>query len=512
VKKFGHPYLVGFWISILWLNATGYAGEHVSITVDLNRTFQQIDNFGASDCWSMQMIGGWSEENRNHVADLLFSRSAGIGLSCWRFNIGAGKPSDIPDPWRSAETFEIAEGEYDWSRQANEQWFLAAAKARGVERFVAFVNSPPARMTRNGRTHCSPDSGTTNLREGYERQYAGYLADILAYFHHHPDERYRVDFDWISPVNEPQWDWNDNSQEGNRASNADIRKIILALHEALNAKNLKTRILFPESGSIANFYLKEPRATRLYSSEYGNYLQACCGDPEIVACTGKVICAHAYWTDLGRALESSRKRLRAALDAYPEWQYWQTEYCPLLGTDGKGGGGRDLTMETALHTARVIHSDLTICNASAWHWWLAVSSYQFKDGLIYTDYRQKGDPETIYPSKTLWVLGHFSRFIRPGSVRLETRGTEKTDGLLVSAYRRQDGRELIVVLVNTGEMEWSVHISVNHLPKGMRLDKFTPWMTSETDDLREYPAFSKSSPFKVPPRSVVTLTGEISPK
>jgi hypothetical protein len=118
-------------------------------TVLLDEERQIIDNFAASDAWSIQKIGGWSPSNRNRVADLLFSQTNGIGLSCWRFNIGGGINSKISNPWRTAETFEIRPRQYDWTRQRNEQWFLQAAKLRGVPQFLAFVNSPPARLTRN---------------------------------------------------------------------------------------------------------------------------------------------------------------------------------------------------------------------------------------------------------------------------------------------------------------------------------------------------------------------------
>ena len=85
-------------------------------------------------------------------------------------------------------------------------------------------------------------------------------------------------------------------------------------------------------------------------------------------------------------------------------------------------GGRDLTIDTALRVARVIHCDLTLANASSWQWWLAVANEDYKSGLIYTDYRKPGDPENILESKILWALGNYSRFIRPGMRRVEMRG------------------------------------------------------------------------------------------
>jgi len=69
----------------------------------------------------------------------------------------------------------------------------------------------------------------------------------------------------------------------------------------------------------------------------------------------------------------------------------------MQGPNDESGGGRDLTMTTALWMARAMHFDLTICNATAWDWWTAVSREDYKDGLLYTDYRDEGAPVTIIP-------------------------------------------------------------------------------------------------------------------
>ncbi len=38
--------------------------EHVEIVI-LTKTHQEIDNFGASDAWTMQKIGAWSDTSKN---------------------------------------------------------------------------------------------------------------------------------------------------------------------------------------------------------------------------------------------------------------------------------------------------------------------------------------------------------------------------------------------------------------------------------------------------------------
>src|SRR5580693_5814158 len=67
------------------------------VKIDLSKTYQVIDNFGASDAWACQFAGNWPDAKRNNIADLLFSKDTlvdgspkGVALSLWRFNIGAG--------------------------------------------------------------------------------------------------------------------------------------------------------------------------------------------------------------------------------------------------------------------------------------------------------------------------------------------------------------------------------------------------------------------------------------
>ncbi|MFA6239515.1 MAG: glycoside hydrolase [Candidatus Hydrogenedentales bacterium] len=489
--------------------------KSTQVTVDMRKEFQVIDDFGASDCWTMQKIGGWQDANRDRIADLLFSTTSGIGLSSWRFNIGAGLDyANIGEgSWRTAETFEVAEGQYDWTRQANERRFLAAAKARGVDQFIAFANSPPARMTRNGMTFSSDTDDSTNLKEGYEAQFARYLADILQFFRDNPDESQRIDFDWISPYNEPQWPWIGNSQEGCRASNDDIKATILALDKELRARNLASKILTPESGILYGMWAEHKGSSDRYSEKVGDYLASFCRDPDLKNMLGNVISSHSYRYDfVPDRLVPERMKFRKAFEEYPGWRYWQTEYCIMQGPENQGGGGRDLTIKTALDVARVIHCDLTICNASAWQWWLAVSPHDYKDGLIYTDYQKPGDPETVYPSKLLWAFGNYSRFVRPGAKRIALRGANNINGLLGSAYKSPSGDQLILVFINISETQIPVSLRLAGLPRDKAITHVTPWVTSATDDLREYPPVDAKHAYSVPARSVVTLIATLRPR
>jgi O-glycosyl hydrolase len=168
-------------------------------------------------------------------------------------------------------------------------------------------------------------------------------------------------------------------------------------------------------------------------------------------------------------------------------------------------------MNTALEVAKLIHADLVLSSASAWHWWLALSIWNYKDGLLYTAWRQPGDPESIIESKTLWVLGNFSRFIRPGFVRVQLTGDHHSfDSLLGSAYLDPKTGNLVLVYVNPStdpqNVNWEFRNGNAILPQ-----QFVPWETTENENLRAHPAINIPDGFEIPPRSVVTFVGQLGP-
>jgi hypothetical protein len=491
---------------LLWPDAAPTQVHHDVIRADVQ--FQVIENFAASDAWRMQKIGAWSQASRERVADLLFSQDKGIGLSCWRFNIGGGVNPRITTPWRTVETFEIAEGRYDWTRQANERWFLQAAKERGVPQFLAFVVSPPGRMTRNGLTFTDPGPHTSNLKQGYEAQFARYMADILQHFR----DVEGLDFDYISPVNEPQWDWEGHTQEGSRWSNADVKAVLRALYPELKQRDLRTQIAMIESGNIPDMSGLDEAMTRKYGTAFGNYLGEFAGMHEMVS--GRMG-YHSYWSDrLDGQLIPHRAALARKMQQHAGWRLWQTEYCVMDGPNGEGGNGRDLTMATALNVARIIHYDLTIAGVSAWQWWTAVSEADYKDGLIYTDWRKPGDPETIYPSRILWVLGNYSRFIRPGMRRVELAG-ENHDirGVLGSAFLDEKERRIVSVYLNEAAEPHQLELRFDTGSRKWGLRSVRVYRTSDRpgDELKQYPAPVRKGMIELVPRSVTTIVAEFTP-
>lgn len=134
---------------------------------------------------------------------------------------------------------------------------------------------------------------------------------------------------------------------------------------------------------------------------------------------------------------------------------------------------------------------------------MAVTPFDYKDGLICVS-EDINDGEIRVP-KLLWALGNYSRFIRPGALRLGvTSSVEVSDlrSVMTSAYRNTDGK-LVVVMINFLDEARNVSLAVSD--NGSRT--FIPYLTSdnEADNLRALPAMVSDEAFVLPAKSVVTF-------
>jgi len=438
------------------------AWAETQLNINYDHTHQRIDGFGASDAWSIDpIIKKWELEGQQDrieaLADQLFSVENGIGLSAWRFNIGAGSAeqgdsSHIPDPMRRAQLLIPKAGsEIDQSRQRGQIRLLREAHERGVSNLVAFVNSPPHWLTKNGLTHPGDGllTGSSNLDMSRADEFSTFLVAVLAYLRGAP---VGVPVNYISPVNEPTWHWQGQSQEGNRYNNEELKTVYKSLHAALAQAGLEHDVEVdgaevPELRAALNDEYHTRFDGNIYNGGmnntphgvYKNYIDALLGDPEMRAVLGNKLSVHSYWSDAsGDRLGMLRDLLAQNITAVsPQARLWMSEFC-VLGDSGDvrkfdGPGFNVNDMELALHTARVIHRDMTRLNATAWFWWLAVTPYDFKDGLLKINPSLEAD--TLEESRLMWTLGNFSRFIRPGFYRLGLPDVDDLTGVMASAYK-----------------------------------------------------------------------------
>ncbi len=427
-------------------------------------TYQVLEGFGASGAWWAQAVGGWEEDKRQRVIQLLFDPQAGIGLSVYRYNIGGGGTSGISDDWRRAESFEVSPGVYDWSRDANAVWVLKAAHRAGVQRFVAFANSPPASLTVSGAS-AGAEGGKTNLKPGQEAAFARYLVDVTR--HLRQDEG--VPVGWISPLNEPQWDWQPSKgQEGSHYEPAEVLALTKALLQAIQDSGLDVKASLFESG--------EWKSSR-------PYIDVLLKDPAVARALGP-LSIHSYWSS-----PADRTALVAYLQqAYPGTQIWMSEWTEMKS-------GQDTGMDSALVLAGTLHADLVLGGVTSWQYWIAVSKYDYRDGLIYVNLAGHRITET----KRLWAFGNYSRYLRPGFTRLGA--ASGAPDLLVSAYRSPDASSLVLVAVNNAAAPRDLRL--RGLPGEYRAVRQVE--TSSAADLQETFSGPPAQRYTFPAQSVTTL-------
>ncbi|SHH72558.1 glycoside hydrolase [Flavobacterium defluvii] len=522
------------YISLLLITSSlSFAQRTVTISTD--NVVQTMDGFGGSDAWRTQFVGkNWPEQKKNAIADLLFSKEIdaegnpkGIGLSIWRFNLGAGSAeqgenSKVSDEWRRSECFLNADGTYDFSKQEGQRWFLQAAKKRGVEKFLIFTNSPPVSMTNNGLSFAS-QKNKLNLKDGAIPKFADFLVQSIQGL----EKKEGIKFDYVSPINEPQWEWmsnngTTNSQEGTPATNDEIYALTKSLSEKLKANKMSTEIVIAEAGQINYLYENVNAEKRDNQIDYffGKTKTNISKFPNVK----NVILGHSYFTTWPIDKQVlSRKLIAASIKQNPGLKYWQSEYCILENPGeneipGGSGGGRDLGMQTALFVARLIHNDIAVANAASWQWWTSITRVDYKDGLIYLDDgKSNGGTEPNYvrndgefhDSKLLWALGNYSLFVRPGMQRIDIPNQNEQDAandVMLTAYKDVQNKKLIVVAVNCGKSAQKYKFE---LSKGtLKNNELTPYVTSENSNLKRNNV-QKIDNLEIPARSVVTFVGEL---
>lgn len=491
-----------------------FACDPQTVAANAGQTYQTVEGFGASDCWLPNTIGQYWSDNRQQIATYLFSQNKsngqpeGIGLSVWRVNVGGGSAeqgdeSGIVNVNNRAESY-LSGTSFDWNKCAGQRYFMEQAKRFGCENFVLFVNSPLVQYTRNGKAF-SKAGGKGNLKEENYDAYSAYLATVAEHFN---AEGYNVTH--ISPLNEPQFDWDGDSQEGTGWENQYIANFARSLDKALQAKNSKTKISLAEAASWEDIYSGDDARRQvikhLFTPGSAHYV----GN---LSSVDKHVAAHSYWTyDTWDWMRTVRQKARAAADAQG-LKLWQTEWSMLGDAPSElAGGNYDMAseMDIALYMSKIIHNDLTVANVTSWSYWTSMSVERYgqknrfelikttpKGGEYSDDFTQGG---TVTPTDNLWVLGNYSLFLRPGYVRVALQHQETKD-FFGSAWMAPDNSKLVVVYTN---MNKTKGVTLNASFSGLDPKIVQVYTTSEKKHLK-YERFNPKDNVFLDPASVTTI-------
>lgn len=492
-----------------------------SVTIDARQTFQTIYGFGASDCWSPSYVGKYWTSTRDNITELLFSseiesgQPKGIGLSMWRVNLGGGSAaqgddSGIEDKTRRAESYLTDNLTLDWNRCEGQRYFLRRAKELGCESIVLFSNTPPVQYTYNGKGF-SARGGRSNLKEEYYDDFATYMAEVA--------KKYIADgypVTHISPVNEPQYNW-ESGQEGSGWTNDEVATLTRELDAALTSAGLSsTDILLAEAGDWEYLYKTKGDAARsnVISSFFTPGSSAYVGDLQHVK---KLICGHSYWTDgTWEGMRNVRQQVAQAAQQN-SIEVWQSEWS-MLG-DGYSSSefvGYDAAteMDIALYMSKVIHNDLTVAGVSSWSYWTSmdVSRWGHKNRFLlislvpaggeYGDLEQEG---TYQATPTLWVLGNYSRFIRPGYCRINMTLNESRS-FFGSAWVSPEGDKIVAVYTNLSDK--GVRLAETHEGWSKEVNFITTYTTTSSKNLKEATVASDSTVI-LDAESVTTVVYEL---
>ena len=507
-----------FLLSLLCLSVGLNAQETTVYVIDKDIKYQEIDNFSASDAWRMDFVGkNWPSEKKEHIADLLFKHEfdkdgnpIGMALTNWRVNIGAGSyenrgNNEVTSTWNRTECFLLPDGRYDFTKQAGQQWFMNAARERGVNDFLFFTNSAPYFMTRTGST-LSGDNVCVNLQKDKFDDFARFLVSCVQHF---TEGGYNIKY--VSPLNEPNVEWHTNSwQEGTFATKADIYRMVAELDKAISESGANTKIVIPEMGEMKMLFEVDADERIpddiIRSMFYDDGAYSVMQFKNLYNC----IAAHDYWTAYPPSLlVDIRAQVRDSIAGNGrDTKFWASEYCILEKNE-------EITMPPSpvksinlgLYVARLIHTNLAVANASAWQWWTAVSLNEDVPIQLLPLEASSGESVKydgrVVTTKMFWATANYSFFVRPGMRRVDVRFLDKevspleaATSLMLSSYT--DDAQVVTVIVNYADVDKNISLECDNARKGKM------YVTSIDKDL-QYIGKHRLKSLTIPARSIVTV-------
>jgi len=387
------PYQAGVWGAA--------AADVLSLHVDPTVTYQEIHGFGASitdaSAWLIQR-----KLNRNQRAALLqdlFGRDGGIGLSATRLTIGA---SDFS---RTHYSYSSGPGRFSLSA-ARRDVVPATLAARAINPELYVFASPwsaPAWMKTNGSLV------TGSLAREHYGDFAAYLSDYVRGM-----GALGVRIDALTVQNEPHFEPGD--YPGMRMSPAE-RAVFVGEHlgPTLERENQNVALFdwdhnWDQPDSPLAF-LAVPTAARYVSG----------------------VAWHCYGGEV-----SAQSRVH---DAFPDKSTWMTECSGGAWASDWGETLDWMTRNLIIGTTRnwaegVILWNLALDETSGPH----LGGCGNCRGVV-TINRRTGE---VTRNVEYYVLGHASRFVRPGARRIAS--DSGVEGLESVAFRNGDGSIAVLVL------------------------------------------------------------------
>src|ERR1700677_3224623 len=440
-----------------------------SATINGGTTYQTMAGFGASEGFGQaQVIMDASSAAQTQALNYLYSASSGAGLDILRNEISADS-GDTIEP--TAPSSPSATPSYASLASINDDqgqlWLAQTIKADyGVTNVFADAWSAPAFMktndeTDNGGAVCGV-TGATCSSGSWVQAYANYLVQYAKDYAAAGDP-----LTYVGPENEANLS---TSYDSMQLSPAQAVNVLDVLGPALAASGLSTKL--------------ECCATEGwdYAQQYAAAIEA---DSTASADTA-IFASHGYTEAPDSTLSGWTKPA------------WETEWSTFESWDPAWDDGTDAS---GFSWAQNIYNGLANSNLSAFLYWWGTGTPTFNgdnESLI----QLNTTTGTVTPSGRLWAFANYSRFVRPGPVRIGT--SSANSNLETLAFRNVNGSVAIVVL-NTATTAQTTSFSVTHA--GASAPVVVPYLTDATHDTAaQPPARVRGGSFTttIPARSLVT--------
>jgi glucosylceramidase len=397
------------------------ASETNCFQIEDTRTFQTIAGFGASFLEAgLICLNSLPPREQEKVLEMIFDPVRGAGFSAMKTPL-AGTDFMSAGPWY---TYDDTPGDVEMkhftiARDLGENGLVTFIKrARKYGRFVlqAPMDYPPDWMLGDVNTNQNVDP---KYFDALARYYLRYLEEYA---------RQGIQIDYLSLFNEPGC--------YTKIPYTRIRDLLKNHVAPLLARSgLKTRLMLSEA------------PTR---DQAGKHYPVVLDDPEARRCIA-VLAYHGYDRDQFAAISQLHAR-------YPDLPLWMTElcHCYSAGTPKQMKLPRD-DFEDGDFWGQQIFSDVE-AGASAWIYWNLILDQNGGPWLVSPIHANPDQniqhPVVIINREThqvlytgcYYYLAHFSRFIRPGAVRLGVTGSVREARCL--AFKAPDGR-LVAQMMNS---------------------------------------------------------------
>lgn len=468
-------------IVTMFFGVTGQKAQ-AAASIELNPDIMHKpwEGWGTALAWFGNVTGGFADANRKALADALYSPE-GLDFNIVRYNIGGGEnpaydtmrqggevPGFAPNPPAPGQPLQ-----YDWTQDANQRWWLQAAKERGANLFEAFSNSAPYYMTVSGSTTGNANAWQDNLKSTEYDNFGGYLAEVVKHF----KDDWGINFRTLSPINEPNtnyWGFG-GGQEGSHWDQASQAHMINAARAALDTKGLQsTKIAAMDETSVDTFAINW--------DSYDAATKANVGQMNTHTYSGN----NRHWVR-DRAKEAGKTLWMSEVD---------------LGPSGIAHNHNDI--EPGLALAERIMTDITWLEPQAWVIWQAIESEKNMQadkenmnwGLLHADF----DTQEWFYSKKYYAMAQFSKFIPQGS-----RFIGDNDDNTLAAYDDANGK-IIVVYKNNDSSSKAISLDMSKFDAVN--GTATPYVSSATENVAQKAAITvvnKTLNTSVPAKSITTF-------